>query len=94
LNDDQIVAEREEKFATLLFEISQILGYKFGRTAIRDNIYRPQFHNQVDEIELETRTRVLDLLRSDALPIRFVSQPAAAPTPTAPVLPERLQIGE
>jgi hypothetical protein len=76
LNNDQIAAEREERFATLLFEISQVLGYKFGRTQIRDNIYRPQLHGQFDEMELETRRRVLDLLRSDALPIRFVEGPA------------------
>jgi hypothetical protein len=87
LNGDQIVAEREEKFATLLFEISQVLGYKFGKTAIRDNIYRPQFHNQVDEIELETRTRILELLRSDALPVRFVTGTTAAPVvPASPKL--------
>lgn len=59
LNDDQIFAEREEKFATLLFEISQVLDYKFGRTHIRDNVYRPQLHGRFDEIERETRTRVL-----------------------------------
>jgi len=38
LNDDQIFQEREEKFATLLYEISQVLGYKFSRTHIRDNV--------------------------------------------------------
>lgn len=87
LNDEQIGTEREEKFATLLFEISRVLGYKFGRTAIRDNIYRPAFHNEIDEIEIETRRRVLALLRSDALPVRFASaevvNPGAAVTASA-----------
>lgn len=85
LNNEQIAAAREELFATLLFEMSKVLGYEFGRTHIRDNIYRPQLHGQFDEIEFETRTRVLDLLRSDALPIRFVDgeQPHANAVPIA-----------
>ena len=72
LNDDQVVQQREELFATLLFEISKILGYSLGRAEIRDNIYRPELHNTVDTIDFETRKRVLDLLKSDALPVRFV----------------------
>jgi hypothetical protein len=72
LNDDQIAQEREEKFATLLYAMSKVLGYKFSRTDIRDNIYRPQLHGTVEEIEIETRARILNLLRSDALPVRFV----------------------
>jgi hypothetical protein len=84
LNNEQIFAEREEKFATLLFEISQVLGYPFGRTQIRDNIYRPELHGKFDEIEFETRSRVLDLLRSDALPIRFVEGGQATVTGQTP----------
>jgi len=76
LNEDQIAAKREEKFAMLLYEISQVLGYKFGRTQIRDNIYRPQLHNDFDGIEFETRKRVLDLLRGDSLPVRFTHETA------------------
>jgi hypothetical protein len=72
LNDEQIAAQREEKFAALLYEMSQVLGYTFGKTNIRDNIYRPQLHNDLDSLEFETRKRTLDLLRSDALPVRFV----------------------
>ncbi|HEV2279870.1 MAG TPA: DUF6680 family protein, partial [Acidobacteriaceae bacterium] len=89
LNNDQIFAEREEKFATLLYEISQVLGYAFGRTQIRDNIYRPQLHNTVDEMELETRTRVLNLMRSDALPVRFVEGPAAPALQETPLDQQR-----
>jgi hypothetical protein len=74
LSGGQIAAEREEKFATLLYEISQVLGYRLGRTQIRDNIYRPQLHNDFDGIEFETRKRVLELLQSDALPVRFVDE--------------------
>jgi hypothetical protein len=82
LNDDQIVREREEKFATLLFEISQVLGYKFGKTHIRDNIYRPNLHGQFDNIEFETRRLVLELLKSDALPVKFVQgTPQQNPVP-------------
>jgi hypothetical protein len=84
LNEEQIATQREEKFATLLFEISQVLNYEFGRTYIRDSIYRPQLHDDFDGIEFETRRRVRDLLRSDALPVRFVgNQPpqAAAENP-------------
>ena len=84
LNNDQIFTEREEKYATLLFEISQVLGYNFGRTHIRDNIYRPQLHGQFDEIEFETRKLFLDLLKSDALPIRVVEGQPVPPTQQVP----------
>jgi hypothetical protein len=38
-----------EKYTALLYEISQVLGYEFGKTEIRDNAYRPMFHNDVEE---------------------------------------------
>jgi len=78
LNDAQIGTERDDKFATLLFEISQVLGYEFGKAFIRDNVYRPDLHQKVDEIELETRRLVLELLKGDALPVRFVEKAGAA----------------
>ncbi len=74
LNDDQIFNEREELFATLLYEISQVLKYKFDRTYVRDNIYRPKLHGDLDSIELDTRKRINNLLRSDALPVRFLKE--------------------
>jgi hypothetical protein len=65
-----------EKYATLLFEISQSLGYKIGKTHIRDDIYRPDIHNEFDEIELQTRRLTRDTLVAinamDALPIRYM----------------------
>jgi hypothetical protein len=84
LNQQQIDREREEKFATLLYQISEVLGYKFSRTDIRDNIYRPQLHTTADEIEFETRSRVLALLKSDALPVRFVTPETSIAGPNAP----------
>jgi hypothetical protein len=72
-SDVQILKEREEKYAALLFEISQVLGYGFGKTHIRDNIYRPALHNEYDENELETKRRILELLKSDALPVKFIN---------------------
>lgn len=72
LNDEQIGQQREERFTTLLFEISKELGYAMGRSEIRDNVYRPDMHNRIESVELETRNRVLDLLKGDALPVRFV----------------------
>lgn len=72
LNEEQIFARREELYAALLYEISRVLDYDFSRTHIQDEVYRPVLHGQFDEIEIETKTRVLDLLRSDALPVRFV----------------------
>lgn len=82
LNSDQIFKEREELFATLLYEISQVLGYKFSRTHVRDNIYRPVLHFDYDNIEMETRKLVLDLLKGDALPVRFING-TGTPTPEA-----------
>jgi hypothetical protein len=67
---------RIEKYATLLYEISQSLGYKIGRTHIRDDIYRPDIHNEFDEIELQTRRLTRDTLVAinamDAIPVRFM----------------------
>jgi len=91
LNEEQIFAEREGLFATLLFEMSQVLGYEFGKAQIRDNIYRPQLHNDFDAIEFETRKRTLDLLRSDALPVRF--QPNQTPI-NLPVNEPPLQLAD
>ncbi len=76
---DQIFDEREELFATLVFEISRVLKYKFNRTYVRDNIYKPVFHNQLDELELETKHRIAGLLKLDALPVRFVGAEPVAP---------------
>jgi hypothetical protein len=90
LNDEQIFVAREELFATLLFEISQTLGYPFTRTHIRDNVYRPQVHETFDEIEFETRNRMLGLLRSDALPVRFVTE---APPQTVEQVARAAQMG-
>lgn len=70
--DDQIANEREELFATLLYEISQVLKYKFSRTYVRDNIYRPILHGEMDMMEIENRRHLNELLKSDALPVRFV----------------------
>lgn len=64
-----------EKYASLLYEIGQSLGYKIGKTHIRDDVYRPDLHNEFDLIELETRRLTRDLLKAldsmDALPVRF-----------------------
>jgi hypothetical protein len=88
LNEEQIFREREELFATLLFEISQVLGYKFTRTHIRDNIYHPTLHGKIDQVDLETRVLFNELLKKDALPIRFVTGPPAqsVPPPQPPEL--------
>jgi hypothetical protein len=43
MNDDQISSAREELFATLVYEMSQVLNYKFDRTHVRDNIYRQSY---------------------------------------------------
>lgn len=84
LNDDQIFHEREELFATLLYEVSQVLGYKFSRTHVRDNIYRPTLHGKFDEIEFETRQLILNLLKRDALPVRFVGDSVPTSSSTTP----------
>jgi len=72
--DAQMTKTREEKYATLLYEISQVLGYKFGRTHIRDNIYRPVLHVEIDEIEFETRKLFLNWLKGGAFPVRLVDK--------------------
>lgn len=84
---DQIFNEREELFATLLYEMSQVLKYKFSRTYVRDNIYRPILHGEMDMMEFETRRLINGLLKSDALPIRFVG--VEAPTPPEIAAPNK-----
>ena len=73
LSDAQIELQREEKYSTLLFEISKVLGYGFGKAHIRDNIYRPTLHDTFELMEMETRQRMLALLKSDALPVKLVT---------------------
>lgn len=85
LNNDQVFREREELFATLLYEISQVLGYKFSRTHIRDNVYRPILHGKFDEMEVQTREALHQLLQSDALPVRFVTDAPRTGAQTAPL---------
>jgi hypothetical protein len=82
---DQIFNEREELFATLLYEMSQVLKYKFSRTYVRDNIYRPTLHGEMDMMEVETRRLINRLLKSDALPVRFAG--AGTPTPPEATIP-------
>jgi hypothetical protein len=79
LSNEQIGQQREELFTTLVFEVSKVVGYEFGRAEIRDNSYIPTLHGKIEEMEIETRNRVLDLLRGDALPVRFVAVPAEQP---------------
>jgi len=83
LSDAQIDLQREEKYSTLLYEISKALGYRFGVAHIRDNIYRPTFHDTFEATDTETRQRFLALLKSDALPVKLVtSQGEETMTPT------------
>jgi len=84
-SQDQIFNEREELFATLLYEISQVLKYKFSRTYVRDNVYRPILHGEMDVMEFETRRLINGLLKSDALPVRFVGGAPAPPGRDMPV---------
>ena len=74
--------EREELFATLVLEMVRKLKYKFDRTCVRDHIYRPQFHNDVDRLTLETQRLVHNVLNVDALPVRFMGRPPAGIKPT------------
>ena len=70
--DAQIAQDREEKYSTLLYEISKVLGYSFPRAYVRDNIYLPELHGEIDQIEFETRKMFLQLLKSDALRVELV----------------------
>jgi hypothetical protein len=76
ISDAEQTRRHVEKYATLLYEIGQSLGYNIGKTHIRDDIYRPDIHNEFDVIELQTRRLTRDLLVSldamDALPVRFM----------------------
>ena len=72
LTDQQIAQERVERYTTLLYEMSKTLGYSLGRSEIRDGVYRPEFHDTFELIDFETRKAVLELLKRDALPVRFV----------------------
>ena len=75
LNDELLGQQREELFTALLAEMGKVVGYEFGTAEIRDNSYVPALHGRIEEMEIETRNRVLDLLKSDALPVRFVDLP-------------------
>jgi hypothetical protein len=83
ISEAEIRQQRIEKYSKLLFEISNTLGYNFGHSYIRDNVYRPELHNSIDSVEYETKLRILELLKSDALPVRFVTpqDPQSPPSP-------------
>jgi hypothetical protein len=57
-----------ERYAALLYEMSQVLGYEIGQTHIRDGIYRPVLHNEYESMDLDTKRRINELLKLDALP--------------------------
>jgi hypothetical protein len=88
-SEAQIDLQREEKYSTLLYEISKALGYGFGVAHIRDNVYRPIFHDTAEAVDTETRQRFLALLRSDALSVKLVtSQPEENITSTPETSPD------
>jgi hypothetical protein len=76
ISDAEQSRQRIEKYSTLLYEMGQVLGYQFGKTHIRDDVYRPDIHNEIDAIELQTRRLTRDILQAvsqlEALPVRFV----------------------
>lgn len=61
--------------------MSVVLGYKFSRTHVRDNAYRPISHNEYDNIDLQTKQGIHQLLQRDALPVRFVDLPQVQTAP-------------
>lgn len=68
-----------EKNTLLLYEMSQVLGYEFGKTHIRDNAYRPVLHDQYETADMEVKTLTRDILKHlrdlDALPVSFTAKP-------------------
>ena len=93
--DNEVTRLHLEKYATLVYEMGQVLGYQFGKTHIRDDIYRPDIHNEIDDLEIQTRRLTRDLLKDlvalDALPVRFMPpanlDQVSAVAPTLPELP-------
>lgn len=71
-SQEQIFNEREGLYADLLYEMSKVLKYRFSRTIIRESAYRPEFHSEMDTMEVETRRSLHQLLKLNALPVRFV----------------------
>jgi hypothetical protein len=93
ISDAEQARRHKEKYATLLWEMGQLLGYKLSKTHIRDDVYRPDIHNEFDMMDLQTRRSTVSLLTAldsmEALPVRFVTQekPAESPIDTNAELP-------
>ena len=69
--------ERDEKFHTLVFEISKAVGYKLARLEIKKQWYTPVAHGTWAEQETVLRQGVVSLFKNESsLPIRIVADEA------------------
>jgi len=97
VSEAEQIRRHSEKYASLLYEIAQSLGYTMGKTHIRDDIYRPDIHNEVDAIDLQTRRLTRDIMVAlnsmDALPVRFIppNNAPAKPSDAAEMAPPAAQ---
>jgi hypothetical protein len=76
--------KRVDLFSELLHKMSQVLGYKFDKTHIKNSSYSPTAHGNLD-LELQViRTQLIEMLDGKRpLPVS-VSAPQTPPSPPVP----------
>ena len=72
-NSAIVLNNRQELFNTLLFQISTHLGYSFTKTDIKNTCYRPTFHVNLENTNLEILAGLKKILSGEqSLPIHLV----------------------
>lgn len=79
---------RTDLFVDLLYAMGISLGYDFSKTQIKNGVYMPTAHGQVDEEQQRVRMLILEILEGTRdFPMRVTNLPPAQqppPTPPAP----------
>ena len=79
LNDTSIPPEqwgvrRRDLFVDLLHEMSRVLKFNFDKTTIKNSVYAPQAHGQIEDDNTAIRRGLRDMIEGrGAIPIQLVN---------------------
>ena len=81
--DDKIWQDKKSEFlCDLLYEMANILGYKFNKADIKRDFYRPKAFNDIEEDAMIVRKGLVDIFKNNKLfPIFAVVTPAKEEPP-------------
>lgn len=76
VNDDNLQvwsARNEELLSNLLFEMGNILGYKFDKVLIKRNVYSPVAHGTIEREQQAIRKGLIEIMYGNRnLPFEFI----------------------